>query len=161
MRHRRQSKFDMNKTLIITTDLGTFKAFEVIERLQASSRSLLDLDSFETVHADNRISRRLANQAGQFGKGATSFAAINDGANGERHNIQLEDNRRSLEIIASRIQEIVSDPKVDAWFFAAPAEINAAILNRVSATAKAKIVRNLKCNLVNAPKDDLIERFLN
>lgn len=86
----------MKKKIILTTDLGTFKAFEVIERLQASSPSLEHLDSFETVYADDRISRRLADQAGQFGKGSMSFAAINDRANGERHNIHLEDERRSV-----------------------------------------------------------------
>jgi hypothetical protein len=151
----------MKKKIILTTDLGTFKAFEVIEQLHASSPSLEHLDSFETVFADDRISRRLADQAGQFSKGAMSFAAINDGANGERHNIQLEDQRRSLAIVASRMEEIVSHPDVDSCCFAAPSEINGAILERLSPAAKAKITRNLKCNLVNATRNDLIDRFLN
>lgn len=151
----------MKKKIILTTDLGTFKAFELIERLQAGSPSLEHLDSFETVYADDRISRRLADQAGQFGKGAMSFAAINDGANGERHNIHLEDERRSLAIVASRMEEIVSHPEVDSCYFAAPSEINGAIFDHLSPTAKAKITRNLKCNLVNATKTDLIDRFLN
>lgn len=59
------------------------------------------------------------------------------------------------------MEEIVSNPEVDSCYFAAPSEINGAILDRLSPAAKANIARNLKCNVVNATKNDLIDRFLN
>jgi hypothetical protein len=148
----------MNK-LVVLTDLGTFKAFRLEEDRVSSTPRLQLVDGYETPLGDDRISQRLTDQAGQFQKGALSFAAVNDGANGERHNIWLENERRSVKQIADKMNELLSNGDFDSCYFAASNEINRDIVNHLSPQAKAKIEKNLTCNLVNAPKEELLNHF--
>lgn len=148
----------MNK-LVVLTDLGTFKAFRLEEERAGSTPRLQVVDAFETSDGDHRISRGVTDQAGQFSKGAKSFAAINDGANGERHNICLENEKRSVKQIAEKMSELLADGEFESCYFAASNEINRQIVDSLSPDARKKIEKNLHCNLVNAPKDQVLEQF--
>ena len=57
----------MNK-LVVLTDLGTFKAYRLEENRASSSPRLQPVDSYETTLGDDRIGRRLSDQAGNFQK---------------------------------------------------------------------------------------------
>jgi hypothetical protein len=148
----------MNK-LVVLTDLGTFKAYRLEDDRASSSPRLEPVDSYETPLGDDRIGRHLSDQAGQFKKGALSFAAINDASTGERHNIHLENERRSVKQIANRMNELLGDGEFESCYFAASNEINRDIVEQLSPQAKAKIEKNLTCNLVNAPKEQLLQHF--
>lgn len=148
----------MNK-LVVLTDLGTFKAYRLEEDRVSSSPRLQPVDGYETPLGDDRIGRRLSDQAGQFQKGSLSFAAVNDSANGERHNIWLENEKRSVKQIAERMDELLSNGEFDACYFAASNEINGQIVDNLSPQARGKIEKNLHCNLVNAPKEELLQHF--
>lgn len=148
----------MNK-LVVLTDLGKFKAYRLEDDRVSSNPRLQPVDSYETALGDDRIGSYLSDQAGQFQKGALSFAAINDGANGERHNIWLENERRSVKQIAEKMNQLLSNGDFDTCYFAASREINREIVNHLSPQAKAKIEKNLTCNLVNAPQEELLNHF--
>jgi hypothetical protein len=148
----------MNK-LVVLTDLGTFKAYRLEDDRSNSTPRLQQVDAYETELGDDRIGRRQTDQAGQFQKGSLSFAAVNDGANGERHNIRLEDERRSVKQIAERMNNLLANGDFEACYFAAGNEINREIVSHLSPQAKAKIQKNLICNLVNAPKEELLQHF--
>src|SRR5688500_3768531 len=93
--------------LVVLTDLGTFKAFKLEKDAVSTSPRLEVVDAWESIYGDDRISRRLSDQAGQFGKGSKSFAAHNDMANGERHNIELENRRRSVKEISHKLSDLL------------------------------------------------------
>lgn len=148
----------MNK-LVVLTDLGTFKAYRLEEKRASSAPRLQVVDAYETADGDHRISRGLADQAGQFSKGARSFAAVNDGASGERHNICLENEKRSVKQIADKMTELLSNGEFESCYFAASNEINRQILDSLSPETRGKIEKNLTCNLVNAPTEELLQHF--
>jgi hypothetical protein len=148
----------MNK-LVVLTDLGTFKAFRLEEDLVSNTPRLKPVEVYETENGDDRIGRRLSDQAGRFKTGGQPGTATNDGASGERHNIHLENHRRSVENIAYKISELLSDGEFESCYFAASDEINKTILDRLSPQVKGKIEKNLHCNLVNAPNEELLQHF--
>ncbi|NIR65844.1 MAG: host attachment protein, partial [candidate division Zixibacteria bacterium] len=78
---------------------------------------------------------------------------------GERHNIETENERRLIKRIAENIATILGKAKVDEWNLAAGVKINSAILQELSPEIKEKLTRNLKSNLINASKAELVERF--
>lgn len=145
--------------LVVVTDLGTFKAYKLEQDGFSSSPRLEIVDAWETVYGDDRISRRVSDQAGQFGKGSRGFAGVNDMSNGERHNINLENRRRSVKVISEKLSEMLGKEEFEACFFAASDEINGMILEGLNPQARGKLQKNLKSNLVNAPKEEVLRQF--
>lgn len=149
----------MNK-LVVLTDLGTFKAFRQERDLVPSTPRLQVLDSYENVEGDDRIGRRLSDQAGNFQKnGAQSFAALTDGETGERHNGWFENEKRSVPKIADKISELLANGEFDSCSFAASNESNRQIVVSLAPAVRRTIEKNLHCNLVNAPNDEVLEQF--
>ena len=148
----------MNK-LVVLTDLGTFKAFRLEQDTAASTPRLRAVEAYENPDGDHRISRGTTDQAGQFSKGARSFAAINDGSTGERKNICLENDRRSVKQIAETMSRLLADEQFESCYFAASNEINRQIVDNLTPEARQKIEKNLHCNLVNAPNDEVLKQF--
>ena len=145
--------------LLVLTDLGTFKAYKVEKDAYSTSPRLEVVDAWETVYGDDRISRRLSDQAGQFSKGAKSFAAHNDMSNGERHNIELENRRRSMKQISEKLSTLLENGDFDGCYLAASEEINRTIVDNLAPGAKAKIEKNLHSNLVNANREEILKQF--
>ena len=148
----------MNK-LVVLTDLGTFKAFRLEQDQTSSTPRLQAVETYKNSDGDHRISRGTTDQAGQFSKGSRTFAAINDGANGERTNICLENERRSVKQIAETMSKLLSGGEFESCYFAASNEINREIVDSLTPEARKKIEKNLHCNLVNAPKDEVLKQF--
>ena len=148
----------MNK-LVVLTDTGTFKAFRLEEDAVSSTPRLKPVEAYESVLGDHRISRRLSDQEGQRSKGSVGFAAINDAASGERHNIWLENKRRSVKEIAGKISELLADGEFESCYLAASKEINHLILDHLSPVARGKIEKNVACDLVNARREVILEHF--
>ena len=150
----------MNK-LVVVTDTGTFKAFRLEEDDYTSTPRLKPVEQYETFLGDDRISRRLSDQAGRHGKGGIGLAGINDGETGEQHNIRLENERRSIKQIAEKMNELLGDGEFESCYFAASSEINPSIIEHLSPQARAKIEKNVHRNLVNAQRDELLSQFRN
>lgn len=148
----------MNK-LVVLTDLGTFKAYRLEEDRASSSPRLQPVDAYETVLGDDRIGRRLSDQAGQFKTGGPASTATHDKADGERHNIWLENDRRSVKQIAERMSDLLSNGDFESCYFAAANEINREIIDHLSPQAREKIEKNIHCNLVNAPRAEVLQHF--
>jgi len=145
--------------LIVLTDLGSFRAFRMEEDGHSSSPQLETVDAFRNPSGDDRISRRLSDQAGQFTKNAPGFVSSHDQATGERHNIWLENERRSVKQVAEAMSELLKNGEFDSCYFAASNEINHAIVEHLTPQARAKIEKNVHCNLVNARRDDILSHF--
>ena len=150
----------MNK-LVVLTDLGTFKAYRLEENRANSTPRLERVDAFENQRADDRIGRwMVSDDAGRFkSRGHNTAIATNDGADGERHNIWLENERRSVKQIAERISELLGNGEFESCYLAASNEINREIVEHLTPEARRKIEKNIHCNLVNAPKEQVLEHF--
>jgi hypothetical protein len=145
--------------LIVLTDLGSFKAYRMEEDGYSSSPRLETVDVFRSIYGDDRISKQVSDQAGQFTKNAPGFFSSHDQSNGERHNIWLENERRSVKQVAEAMSELLNDGEFDSCYFAASSEINDAIIEHLAPQARAKIEKNVHCNLVNAKREDILGHF--
>jgi hypothetical protein len=147
------------KRLLITTDLGTFKAYSFENDRFSTSPRLEMVDSFEMSFGQDRLSERLSDkEGGKFGKG-TAASPFNEGGSGERHNIHLEDHRRGTKMIAERMKGLLADGKYEGCYFAAAAEINREILDQLPREIREKVEKTVPQNLVNAPRGDLLRHF--
>lgn len=145
--------------LIVLTDTGTFKAFKLEQDQLSSSARLEPVENYKSPLGDDRISLRVSDSAGQNTKGSVAGAANNDGATGERHNICLEAEKTSIKQIAQTMNQLLDNGDFESCLFAASEEINKPILEHLSPNARAKIEKNLQCNLVNAPRDQVLNHF--
>jgi hypothetical protein len=145
--------------IVVITDSGTFKAFRLDQDAMSSTPRLWPVENYKSPLGDDRVTRLVTDSAGQNTKGSVAGAAINDGATGERHNICLENDRRSISQIADTISDLLASNEVDGCLFAASDEINSSILEQLTPSARGKIEQNLHCNLVNSPKQEVLKQF--
>jgi hypothetical protein len=148
----------MNTALVILLDLGRFKAFRLEKSPLFSTPRLTQLEDRETA-VERRLSEELSDQAGQFGKGARSFAAVNDMANGERHNIDLEFRRRAIKDFARFATDLSRREQTDAVYLAAASEINQQVLDALDETVRNRIEKNVKANLTRLNNNEIVEHF--
>lgn len=148
-------------TLVVLTDLGTFKAFALEQDGLSSTPRLQPVETKRIVEGDDRIGGQVTDEAGQFRKSKGRSAVNGDRSDGEQHNIWLENHRRSEKEIAEAISDLLQDGRFESCYFAASSEINNRILEHLTPQARAKIEKNLHCDLVNVPKNEVLERFNN
>src|SRR4051812_29062540 len=136
-------------TLVVLTDLGTFKAFALEQDGLSSTPRLKPVETKKIIEGDDRIGGQVTDEGGQFRKSKGRFAVNGDRADGEQHNIWLENHRRSEKEIAEAISDLLQDGRFESCYFAAAREINNRILEHLTPQARAKIEKNLHCDLVN------------
>jgi hypothetical protein len=145
----------MNDTVIITTDLGTFKAFR-LDRTEMNTPRLEVLEEFELLDAHGRMGDKVTDQAGRWKVPTQSMAM----SYGERQKIGLELRRRLIKQVAEQMRNIVASRAVEACYFAASPEINEQVLDEAGPQVRGKIEKNVTCNLTNVDQGELLRHFL-
>jgi len=145
----------MNDTVIITTDLGTFKAFR-LDRTERNTPRLEVIEEIELLDAHGRLGDKVTDQAGRWKVPMQNMSM----SYGERQKIDLELRRRLIKQIAEQIRNTVADRSVATCYFAASPEINEQLLEAAGPQVRGKIEKNLSCNLTNSDKDELLRHFL-
>jgi hypothetical protein len=148
-------------TLVVLADSGSFKAFSLEDNKRNSTPRLQPLDATRMQGGDDRIGRVVTDDAGQYRKSKGKYAVNGDGSDGEQHNIWLENERRSVKQIAERISQLLGDGQFGSCFLAAPGEFNQRILEQLPPQVRAKIEKNVQCDLVNAPRNEILQHFHN
>jgi hypothetical protein len=148
------------KRLLVTTDLGTFKAYTLEEDRFSTSPRMELLDSFEMGAGHDRLREKTSDREGQFGKGSTANRDFGEGGAGERHNIHLEEHRRGMKQIAERMSKLLADGEFEGCLLAAPSEIHHQILDLLPERVRAMVEKVVPHNLVNAPREELLRQFL-
>jgi hypothetical protein len=144
-------------SLLITVDRGNFKAYKVEETPVRSHRARL-IQAFELTDAHGRYNDKLTDQAGRFPVGdAGSGRHMN--AIAERQGIETENDRRLIKQLADHITAVVNEEQPPKWSFAAPSEINPAILKHLDSSVREKLLKNVHADLVKLDPAELIERF--
>ncbi|MEZ0276890.1 MAG: host attachment protein [Roseimicrobium sp.] len=145
--------------LIIAADRGRLVAYTPNQ-----FGSLKALQSEEIPEGLNKLSEQVTDQAGRFpksgpnrGNGGNSTVT----SSAESLPLEAEMEMKSFRKVAASIESLVNQRQPKTWGFAAPSEINGAILDGVDAKVKQNLATNLRLDLVNVPADQIAKRFGN
>lgn len=147
----------MKNRLVVVADLGCLKAYEVEYDGLSTAPKLKLIEHLHTDEAHGRISDKLTDEAGRFpGGNKRSHPEIR--AFGERHNIELELERRAVKRMARSINNLVKG-RDEPVYFAATREINRQILHALAPEARAKIKKNVPEDLTKINGVKLLSHF--
>src|SRR5688572_11244908 len=135
----------MNDTVIVATDLGTFKAYR-LHRTDMNTPRLEVIEEMQFVDGHGKLGDKQTDQAGRYKVPTQSMAM----SYGERQKIGLELRRRLIKQAAEQLRAVVANRNVETCFFAASPEINEQILEEAGPEVRSKIEKNVACNLTNA-----------
>ena len=142
----------MNK-IIITADKGHFKAYRVSkDTVVPESPKTEQIMSIDYVEAHGKLSDKVTDSAGRYKQGTGAGF-------GEQHNIVLETEKRLIKQISDDINAVLSNEQHDRWYLAAAPEINAQVLENVNEGLKTKLEKNIKANLTNKSKSEILKHF--
>jgi len=144
----------MNDKLVVVTDLGSFKAYKLEANGLHSLPRLELIEEFNFIEAHAKLSDRLSDFAGRT-PGLGNWAA----PSGERHNIALERKRRLVKQVAHALTELLGQNGSEACYFAAAKEINHQILAELPRQVRAKIEKNVPCDLTKVEKTEILRHF--
>ena len=148
----------MEKRLLILADLGHLKAFRLLYNAPGLKPKLELIEHLSTAEASGRMRDKVTDSP-DLKRG--DVAATNQGitSDGERHNINLEFQRRAQKELGRRITEIVGkDSEIEEWFFAAKNELNSHILQHVPQQLRDRMIANWTEDLTNLPNGELVRR---
>lgn len=156
---REKTKGSMRTDLIITADLGLLRAYRIVQGINDRQPHLELVDELRPESAHEKLSEQLTDQAGRFPKGGGSGNVTGDLSAGERHNLELEQKRRLIKLLAERINALLAEETVTGCFMAASAPIHTELLGALTATVRAKIEKIVPFDLTKAEPRELLERF--
>lgn len=144
------------RILVITADLGHFKAYRVTKEL--SGRPVIELiESYDSLEGHGKLGEKLSDEAGRFigggGKGEVAKGY------GEPHNLETEIRKRLAKMIALNINAIIKKEDPEKWYLAAVGKINKNIIENLEPAVKAKMDKNITVDLTNTPRDELMGHF--
>jgi Protein required for attachment to host cells len=145
-------------TIIIAVDLGHFKAYKVGKTKIGNSKMQL-IESYDSIEAHGKLLDRITDQAGRFRMGGVKGGTTKAKGYGEPHNMKLEEEKRLIKLIAKDINTIIGREECEAWCFAAPAELNNRIIENLLPDVKAKLGKNVTCNLTRSKKLEILGQF--
>src|SRR4030067_3648610 len=143
-------------TIIITVDLGHFKAYKVTMDPVASPKIEL-IESYDSIEGRLKLGEKLSDIAGRFvgggGKGEVAKGY------GEPHNL-VSDMRKKLEtMIARDINALVKKEDCEKWYLAAGERINKEIIEKLEPKVKAKLDKNITFDLTKIPTPEILSHF--
>jgi hypothetical protein len=140
---------------IVVADRGTIKAFEVKQTPAHGAMPRLVLET-NLKEAHERYRDKVTDQAGGF---PAAGSGGNANAIAERQGMEAEEDARLFKSVAEQIEDIIRQYQPLSWSFAAPAEINPAILDRVPLDLRKILAQNVKRDLIKIPTDSLLQHF--
>ena len=140
--------------LIIVADRGAVKAYEVRQTYHGPSPRLIAETNLKSAH--ERYRDKVTDQAGAFPSTGSSGHA---NAIAERSSMEAEEDNRLFKSIAQQIEQLVRQHEPITWSFAAPAEINPHILERIPADLQKTLTENVKRDLTKTQAADLTKHF--
>jgi hypothetical protein len=140
---------------IVVAYRGTVKAFEVHQTPNHGTAAHLVMEK-KLQEAHERYRDRFTDQAGAFPSTGSSGRG---NAVAERPKMETEEDTRLFKAIAREVDSVVREHQPMSWSFAAPAEINSAILHYIPAELHRTLKQNVKRDLARVPCAQLIEHF--
>lgn len=142
---------------LITADLGHLKAYRVsVDELsgKAHVRILADQNLPEAhkklTEIETDVPGRYSVRAGNVALGRPS---------GELHNVELEIRKRLLGQLAREIESLLHGEGADRWGLAAGAEVLPRLMEKLSPSARERLVKTIPADLTKLDKDEVLSRF--
>lgn len=139
---------------IVLADRGTLKAYEVRQTKHGPSPRLIMETSLRSAH--ERYRDKVTDQAGGFPSTGSNGHA---NAIAERPKMEAEEDTRLFKSIAQQVNQLIRQHQPPSWSFAAPAEINPAILEQIPADVRNILGQNVKRDLTKTQIADLPKHF--
>jgi len=146
----------MDKTLIITADLGHFKAYRITQEAMESPRVTL-VGSYDTIEGHGKLADKVSDAGGRFARGGLQ-GEIGMGS-GERHNIELEATKRVTKKIANDIGDLVLGEQCKKWHLAAGEKVNRQIVEYLNPAVRARLDQNITADLTKTNKAEILRYF--
>jgi hypothetical protein len=149
----------MRNKLVLVSDLGCLKAYKVDYDELSTNPKVELIEEVTTDEADGRLSDKLTDEAGRFPGGGRGYHVVR--ANGERHNISLELERRAIGYLAGKVNHIVKNHGNEdrSVYLAAVKEINNQIMNRLEPMVRMRIEKNVPEDLTKIRGTRLLQHF--
>lgn len=136
-------------SIVIVADRGHLLAYR-----SRKNGSFEQIDSSIIPEGNSKISDIVTDQSGAFpvsgGQGTAAYESMP---------LIAELEVRCFRKIAAEIKEIIGREKPGRWGFAAPSEINGAIVDHLDPELREHLSVNLKLDLTNVPKTEIHRRF--
>jgi hypothetical protein len=149
----------MKSSFLIIADRGNLKAFRV-EAVPNGRARLNMVQGLTFADAHLKVSEKNTDISGRYSDNTAPNQAggRHQASTWEKHP-ELETGKRLAREIAQQITTILEQEQPANWSFAAPGEINAAILAELAPNVRNQIAENLHLDLVNVPTNSLLDRF--
>jgi len=143
-------------TIIITVDLGHFRAYRVT-RDPLGRPDIELIESFDTLEGHGKLSEKLSDVAGRFvGGGGEGEVAK---GYGEPHHLESEIIKKIEKMIAMDINVLIKKEECEKWHLAAGKKIINEIINKLEPEVKARLDKNISADLTNVPKSEVVSHF--
>lgn len=147
--------------VIVLTDLGRLVAYKLMTDPDGLESPRIEMiKCIECPEARSRTSDLLSDSAGRFRRAGKADNGTRAGY-GERHNMQNESQRRRVKTTADQISTILAAEGRPPWHLAAAKGINNALLDELEPRDKTMLRTNLKADLTNLSKAEVLSRFVN
>ena len=143
-------------TIIITVDLGNFKAYRVT-RNPVGSPTIELIESYDSIEGHGKLGEQLSDIAGRFvgggGKGEVAKGY------GEPHHLESDIRKKLVKLIAMDINALIKKEDCEKWYLAAGERINKEIIQKLEPKVKAKLDKNISFDLTKIPKSEILSHF--
>lgn len=136
---------------LIVADRGSLAAYEVDRTVKKPVARLVENKEFAESHL--RLGEQVTDKAGAFPSAGGATAAA------ERLTLAAELDARSIRRLSEHIAEWLKKHRPASWAFAAPAEINGAILDGVHPAFRERLTLNVRRDFIHVPAADLMDHF--
>lgn len=143
-------------TLIITADLGHFKAYKVTKN-PLGSPSVDLIESYDSIEGHGKIAEKFYDTAGRFvgggGKGETAKGY------GEPHHLESQIRKKLAKMIAMDINALIKKEACRDWYLAAGDKLGSEIIKKLEPDVKSKLDKIVTVDLTNIPKSEILSHF--
>jgi hypothetical protein len=147
----------MSRTIIIAADLGHFKAYRITKDPMEKSPRVMLIEGYDSIEGHGKLGDKLSDSAGRFVRGGGKKESAK-GA-GERHNIELETEKKIIKMIARDIDDLIVREKCEKWCLAAAEKINGQIVEKLTPEVKIKLDKNIAADLTKIDKSEILGHF--
>lgn len=142
---------------LITADLGHLKAYRVsVDELSGKTHIQILADQI-LPEAHKKLGDIESDEPGRYSV-RTGKVALGRPA-GEMHNVELEIRKRLLCQLAQEIDSLLHREGGKRWGLAAGAELLPRLLEKLSASARERLVKTIPADLTKLDKEEMLARF--
>jgi len=140
---------------LVVADRGHMKAYHFKKAVGRAPAAKL-AEKLDLEEACLKYKERFTDQAGAFPSGA-ALGMANGVA--EHMSLEKENKTRIYRHLAEHLEAWLRRHRPRSWWFAAPSEINNAILEELAQDDRRKLVHNVKQDLVHVPAVQLLKHM--